>query len=85
MHNIIYELDLVHSDHDSFVCQYPNSGFCKRKRIIIFSQLGKNNNILKIGLGLAVRLWSWKNNLKRDFGRLSSDSNFTDKSPNCKY
>ena len=55
-----YELDWVHSDHDSFVCQYPNSGFCKSKRIIIFSQLDKNNNILKIGLGLAARLWFWK-------------------------
>ena len=39
MHTTIYELDWVHNDHDSFVCQYPNPGFCKSKRIIIFSEL----------------------------------------------
>ena len=37
-----------------------------------------------MGLGLATRLWFLENNLKRDFRKLSSDSNYADKRPNYK-
>ena len=51
-----------------------NPGFCKRKRIIIFLN----------GIRACYTPLILENNLKRVFGKLSSDSNYVDNSPNYK-